>query len=353
MSAETALKQRRNSQPLNVARPGMTTRFDVRNALLNGAALGYALLGYVAGFCLMATTRWWVSAFGVALTAHAMLIAAYLVHEAVHQNLFLGQRPNRVAGEVMSFLAGGSYASYDRIRDLHLCHHVERLDVVCFDYKAFLRRRAPWVRRAFELLEWAYVPAVEILMHVQVVVRPWVDRTQRAHLPRVVFMLVVRLALFAWIAVTAPRAAALYFIAYGLLVIALGFFDAFQHTYENYALADVDHAPRRDRDYERAHTYSNAIAPHHPWVDLLILNFGYHNAHHEKMGVPWHRLPALHRQLFSDAGPEFLPASELLRTFHRNRVRRIWDEEYGAVGVGPGRADRFVGAHGVSFLTVV
>ena len=44
---------------------------------------------------------------------------------------------------------------------------------------------------------------------------------------------------------------------------------------------------------------------------------------------------------------------ELWRTFHVNRVRRVFDDGYGEVGDGPGRGDRFVGAHGVSFLSVV
>jgi hypothetical protein len=48
-----------------------------------------------------------------------------------------------------------------------------------------------------------------------------------------------------------------------------------------------------------------------------------------------------------------LPLAELLRTWHRNRVRRVLSDDYGAPGQGPGRADAFVGAHGVSFLTVI
>jgi len=48
-----------------------------------------------------------------------------------------------------------------------------------------------------------------------------------------------------------------------------------------------------------------------------------------------------------------LPLSELLVTFHRHRVRRVLASDYGQLGTGAGRADGFVGAHGVSFLSVV
>jgi hypothetical protein len=52
-----------------------------------------------------------------------------------------------------------------------------------------------------------------------------------------------------------------------------------------------------------------------------------------------------------------MPLPELLATWHRNRVRRVFAEDYGMPGEGEGegaaRADGFVGAHGVSFLTVI
>jgi hypothetical protein len=44
--------------------------------------------GYLGGFVLMAATPWWANAAGALLTAHAMLIAAYLIHEATHYTLF-------------------------------------------------------------------------------------------------------------------------------------------------------------------------------------------------------------------------------------------------------------------------
>ncbi len=46
-------------------------------------------------------------------------------------------------------------------------------------------------------------------------------------------------------------------------------------------------------------------------------------------------------------------ANRLLRTFHRNRLKRVRNDDYGAVGTGEHRMDNFSGAHGVSFITVV
>jgi fatty acid desaturase len=83
------------------------------------------------------------------------------------------------------------------------------------------------------------------------------------------------------------------------------------------------------------------------------LNFGYHNAHHHRPSVPWYRLPKLHRELHDEHPHAVLPLAALLRTWHRNRVRRVLSNDYGAPSPGRPGADAFVGAHGVSFLTVI
>jgi fatty acid desaturase len=273
----------------------------------------------------------------------------------MHQTLFATRAANRAVGELLSFVAGSSYASYDRMRRLHLRHHHDRADVSCFDYQAFLRRCPALVRGLVLALEWAYVPAVEALMHLQVIVRPFRVASERRHLPRVALMLVARGGLLTLLGVAAPRAVLLYFLAYGLLLTALHFFDAFHHTYQQYFIAPEAPlpVPVQSPAYEQANTYSNVIALRPAWLNLLCLNFGYHNAHHERAGVPWYRLRAWHRELFASEPPQLLPLSELLVTFHRHRVRRVLASDYGQLGTGAGRADGFVGAHGVSFLSVV
>jgi len=327
---------------------------DEAGALPNSVALGYAVLGYLAGFALMAQPHWLAAALGVLLTTHAMVIAAYLVHEAAHYTLFASPGHNRMAGEAMSWIAGSAYASFERIRHMHLRHHRERTDVTCFDYKSFLHRHGV-VRRLTYALEWAHFPAVEILMHGQVMLRPFFDPSQRAHLPRAVAVFAVRAALLATLAWFSLQAALLYLLAYLLLLAVLDFFDAFHHTFDQYFVDSDVPVPMegRDRRYEQANTYSNVISTRHSWINWLTLNFGYHNAHHERAATPWYDLPALNRDLFGAASRELLPLRELLHTHHRNRLKRVLDDDYGAVGEGRGRADGFVGAHGVSFLTVV
>jgi fatty acid desaturase len=235
-----------------------------------------------------------------------------------------------VAGETMNFIAGSAYASFERIRHMHIRHHLDRADLTCFDFQGLLRRRAG-VRRTLQVLEWAYVPATEVLMHWQVIGRPFSAASQRRHLPRVAAMLVVRLGLLTLLGLWSLKALLLYLVAADEPVPMAG----------------------RDRRYEHAHTYSNVISRRLPWLNLLVLNFGYHNAHHHRPSMPWYRLRALHRDLYGEEAGGMLPLAQLLRTWHRNRVRRVLADDYGAPSPGPGGADDFVGAHGVSFLTVI
>lgn len=328
-----------------------------REGLLpNTLAIGYAVAGHGAGLVLLTAGPWPLWAVGVALTAHSMVVAAYLVHEAAHYTLFRSPAANRRVGEAMAWLCGAAYASFDRIRHLHLRHHRDRADVTVFNYKRLLQRHTA-LRRAVYALEWCHLPAVELIMHLQVMLRPFVRPAEHPRRARVVAVGLSRGALFAALFALSPAALAGFALAWALMLTTLHFFDAFHHTFEQY-FTDDEHATvplnGRDRAYEQAHTYSNVISTRHPALNLLTLNFGYHNAHHERAAVPWYRLPALNAELFGAAPRELLPLRQLLRVFHRHCMARVLDDDYGAVtGLGPGRADGFIGAHGVSFLTVV
>jgi fatty acid desaturase len=327
---------------------------DREAAAANLPVLLWTSMGWPASFGLMAASSAVLNVLGTLLCVHTMLLAAYLVHEAAHQTLFARARGNAAAGEAMSFIAGSSYASFERIRHMHIRHHVERADLTCFDFLGLLRRH-PALLRALQVLEWAYVPASELLMHAQVMFRPFFVPSQRLYLRRCAAMLLVRGALLAALAWWSLQAFALYLVATLLLLQILNFFDAFHHTYVQFFVAPDEPLPplERERGYEQANTYSNVISMRHPWLNLLTLNFGYHNAHHHRASLPWYRLPALHESLYGSGSPAVLPLRELLRTWHGNRVRRVCAADYGKFGEGPGRADGFVGAHGVSFLTVV
>ena len=326
--------------------------------LPNIAALGATLLGYPAGIALLLQPAWWLQALGVALVCQTLVWSAYYLHEFAHQAIFKTADANRRWGVLMTWINGACYASFDALRRKHMRHHVERADVISFDLQAFLRAAPAWFRRTVLALEWLYFPAVEFIMRGFVVLMPFRAGGSLRERLRVAAIFLVRGAAFALLGWLSLPALGLYFLAYLLFVTVLRFADCFQHTYDAYPTLSNAPVPQdkvRDKAYEQQNTYSNVVDIDSPLLNLLWLNFGFHNAHHDKPAHPWHRLPALHRELYHRDYAQVIPVRQLLRSFHVNRVRRVLAADYGQVlpPSAPGRADGFLGAVGVSFLTAV
>lgn len=323
--------------------------------LPNMLAIVYILITYVGGWWLMAQPYWLVTAAGIIACAHGMVIAAYLIHDCCHNSLFKSAEHNALLGKVLNWVTGACYGTYEDLRYKHMRHHVDNADALIFDYRGLLKRH-PWLERAVFALEWAYIPAVEIMMHGMLMFAPFVyesKRDQRGYLLRT---LLLRAALFAGLLWWSPRAVAAYVVAYLLLLTVLRFMDTYQHNYD--ILLNLDDATavfphKGDRDYEEHNTYTNFISTRWPWLNLLALNFSYHNAHHTRPVEPWYRLPALHRELYGATGyAQAIGLRAQLRSFHRNRLARIHSETYGAIEVPEALCKgEAVGANGLNFLT--
>ena len=325
------------------------------NAWPNWLAVAYTLLGWPAGIWLLTRNEIPLNAIGVLLTAHALVVSGYLIHECAHHAIFATPKRNDALGILMSWINGACLADYGRLKKKHLRHHSDRLDVVTFDYRTALNNMPRWLRTVFLALEWAYVPTVEIIMRGMIIATPFSRGTAAAR-ARMLLLLGVRLAFFAALAFVSLRAVLLYALAYLMFVSVLRFMDAFQHTYDVFATDSLQAAPvdpKRDLRYEYENTYSNLIGERYWWLNLLVLNFAYHNAHHVRPSLPWYKLRALHRSLYGEKDRQVIPCRELIGSYHRHRVARVLAQDYGSVASGGNRAEGFLGAVGVSFLTAV
>ena len=336
----------------------MPTLYRYRDGLLpNTLGLAYAFGGFAVGVGLLLTRPWWAAVLGTLLLAHALIIGAYFLHEAAHGTMFPSAAANASLGTWLAWLNGSCYAPFVDLRRKHMRHHVDRADVLTFDAKAFLLHLPRWVRNGVLALEWAYFPAVELIMHGYVIAAPFQSAARRAQRRRIVSVLVVRALLFAVLAWISLKAVALYLLAWLICVSVLRFTDAYQHTYDAYAVledgAPIPNDKLRDHAYEQRNTYSNLVSVRLPWLNLLLLNFPYHNAHHDRPIEPWYRLPAAHVKLYGSDDCQVIPMSRLLTSFHRHRVRRILSSDYGVMDISQKQADDFYGAVGVSFLTAV
>ena len=99
------------------------------------------------------------------------------------------------------------------------------------------------------------------------------------------------------------------------------------------------------------HTFTTLISRRYWWLNLLVLNFGYHNAHHTAMKCPWHSLHELDRHLYAGEKTHYLTRPQLLKNYHRFRIARIFSGQGKAIDEqGNLNLDTFYGAVGVSFL---
>lgn len=323
-------------------------------ALPHSLALSYAVFGHLAGLWMIMQPSGWWTVPGILLTAHSMVIGAYLVHECAHNTVFASNDWNGRLGEMLLWLVGSAYSDYEDVRHKHFRHHVDKADVVAFDYRTRLEQR-PALARLIEVLEWAYIPAVDIMMHALVLILPFTLASRRQRRQRVILVLLSRMIFFVILASISWQVLIFYPVAYMLFLHIMRFMDAHQHTFEVFETLDQERgeeAKRFDRDYEHRNTFSNLFSTRYPWLNLLVLNFGYHNAHHQRPTVPWYQLPAFHAETYGGDDSQMLPFKNLLGSYHHYRVRRALhaDEESDAPVMND-RGRTFAGVDGVSFLT--
>ena len=111
--------------------------------------------------------------------------------------------------------------------------------------------------------------------------------------------------------------------------------------------------PKRDRAHEQANTFSNIISGRYSWLNVLLLNFGYHNAHHELMKCPWYSLPELDKELYNGDEIHYITLPELIGNYHRFRLSRIYSGQGSAKGApGNRHLETFYGGTEVSFLVL-
>jgi omega-6 fatty acid desaturase (delta-12 desaturase) len=333
------------------------TYFRYKGSLLpNALALLYCHLAYFGGLALILSLNPVLMSAGALAMAHGMVIAAYMIHDCGHNTVFKSPQHNAKLGKALNWLTGGCYGRYEDLRIKHMVHHVDNADVIELDYRDYLVRH-PVQRKVVEALEWLYVPAVEFIMHGALMLTPFVSGDKKDQRARTAAIIAIRSGLFLALFLYSPIAFICYLLAYTLFIIILRFMDALQHNYDTIVGFDSDAEPARrrdDRDYEQSHTFSNPISIKHPWLNLLTLNFGYHNAHHSRPAAPWHQLPKLHHSLYGTEAGFVVPFEKQLGSFHRSRVVRVIGDENETQGncfaqrLQKGEA---VGANGVSFLT--
>jgi len=334
---------------MNDAIPGLSGYINRRDPWLNSLVLAYVAIGYGAGVYGLTAPGQWLNVVGVGLVIHTLMCAAYLVHDLIHGNIFRSSTANEAVGRVLLFLTGSCYCRYRDLARNHLAHHKNRADFSPFSIAAFLRSLPRPVTQLIVVLEWCYFPALNFILRWLAALSPFLGDRRRGERLRNGLLLLVRGSLFIALALISPKAIGLYFIAYISFINVLRFMDCFQHTYPVFQLGQE--IPRFSLAHEEANTFSNLLSPRWKWLNLLFLNFGYHNAHHRVVRCPWYLLPKLDAELYPRDYRQYLTLAQLIGNYHRFRIYRLFNGQ-GEVSDSPNGVEisRFAGGVGVSFL---
>ncbi|HIK18420.1 MAG TPA: fatty acid desaturase [Leptolyngbyaceae cyanobacterium M33_DOE_097] len=323
------------------------------------AALAYILGSYISSIGLLLLPSGWANGLGVIGLTHSLVLSAYMTHEFIHRPIFSNQLLNWLGRNLMGWLNGSYYIRFQELRKMHLAHHTNRIDYCRFQLVPFLKALPPPIRWFFLGSEWLYFPSLAFLLRIRLLLLClWKPHSPFERI-KLIFLLVLRLSFFLSLGLISLKALLLYFLAYCCMLHILRFMDAFQHTYESTSLGGSlpawvqDLPPQVANVYEQANTYSYVISQEYAWLNYLLLNFGYHNAHHQVMYCPWYHLSKLDRAIVSDRKVAKLPFWKLLKNYHRFRVSRIFMGQ-GEVSPQPNgyQIERFFGAIEVSFLVI-
>lgn len=291
--------------------------------LWNAAALLYSIGGYYGGIYLLCAGNWGLNILGVGLTTHALVLSAYLAHELMHGSIFSSMKANHRWGAVMQWLHGTSYERFQNLAQGHIDHHIKGVDLYIFDRIEFISSLPALLKALIAGLEWLYFPALFFIRQVVGIQLLYRNGNLQGKI-RVVAVLLLRAAMFTALGWVSLKALLLYSLAYIGTVQIILLMDCLQHTYELYPYDAV--LPKKDLVAEQAHTFSTPISLKYPWLNLLLLNFGYHNAHHAVMKCPWYSLPELDAAIAAQQQPYYIGLPQILANYHRFRIQRLFDD---------------------------
>ena len=313
---------------------------------LTPSLLLYLVIIYSLGLFALVQTPWWSLILGILAVSHSLILMAYLLHDCAHHSVFKQPRNNDGLGQVLNVVLGTAYIPYAEIRRKHMRHHIDKVDVIAFDYRQWMQQH-PNTCDMTQKIEWLGIPATDLLFHFRPLQQLWAKDVQIAQrlsilaygLTRVVFF-----SLLAWWSVAALMG---YACAYLIMISVLRLMDLPQHSYQtliqnhHLAVSTTIERHQRDRQYEQQNTYSNPLGSSR-LLNFLVLNFGYHNAHHRSPTSAWFRL--------ASSADAIRPLAwwAIIQHWWCYRCQRVEQE---TVTLDSGKTVN-IGSYGLSFLTV-
>jgi fatty acid desaturase len=318
-----------------------------RKPLWNAIALTYTLAGYISGIALLFAANIWLNGLGIFLVTHTLVLSAYFAHEFMHGTIFDRMKPNMAWGRVMQWMHGTSYFPFRKLAQYHIDHHIEGVDFYSFDRTALLQSLPTLIQQLVVAMEWLYFPATFLLSQLQAISAPFWQTDRQSERLRISLVFGSRCLIFAALGWFSAKALLLYFFSYIGMINIVRLMDCLQHTYVAYPAGTA--IAKKDSAHEQANTFSTPVSRRYPWLNLLLLNFGYHNAHHAVMKCPWYNLPELDRAIAQQQLIYHLSLFQVLANYHRFRVQRVFSKDEGTTTIdaqGNLQLHQFYGVNG-------
>lgn len=277
----------------------------------------------------------------VALLSQSMIWSWYLTHDCAHRLVAQMDWMNVALAELLGLINGVAYTGFSAYRMDHMRHHAERIDLLGVD----LRQAATaWPRATvagLKAMEFTYIPIFFYVVKWRAIGDALNGRDVAGRL-RALACLGVYGALFVTLSRASFTAPLALLVASFVRIHVTRFVDAFQHTYDQVP-TESQFDITRSRDYEMRNTFSLPVARRHRWLNLLILNFGFHYAHHSVPSCPWYALPKVDTLVWpgdqtGDPREREISFGSLVAAYHSKRVARIFEAHE---GVAYDAEDRF------------
>jgi fatty acid desaturase len=288
---------------------------------VNYTCVSYCIIGYITGVALVLQDSYVSGILGTMIVAHTTVWSALLTHEFMHNTIFASKRLNVIFGSLMTIISGACYVSYQRLRQQHLDHHRHNVGYDGFSITEWVMTLQPMLRRLILALEYVYFPILSIVARCRALLIPFVLAEHRPLRRRIVVVLLLRCLAYAVAFSISPVSILWLFLAHIIVLNIFRVFDCFHHTFDIIPLGTP--APKTDRAYEQEHTYSSLISRKRPWLNWIVLNYGFHNAHHQFPAANWVDLPRHDRALYNTNESHCIYFLDLLRWYHHNRIARI------------------------------
>lgn len=264
-------------RPVPAVREELRRIPDGRNAL-TVAGVYLQSFGVIAAAVVIG--RWWAYALAFVLMGRAFALYAILAHEAAHRLLFSSKRANDVVGRW--FLAYPAFVPFDLYRRSHMAHHRDEMgpdepDTALYAgypvARASMRRKL--TRDALFVSGWKNL-------------RPLLRALGKAQgRPVAVRILGVQLVIAIALGILGP------WWAYPVLWLA-----PWMTVWRviNRLRAIAEHGGMTRSEDKRLTTH---VVRQRPLARFWLVPFctGWHLAHHVDSGIPFRKLPALHREL--------------------------------------------------------